>query len=55
MKDDQRATQFLIQAKGEGDKESIATDTSKFMTNPVRPVDTGNQGSRTAGAGGLIG
>jgi len=55
MKDDQRATQFLIQAKGEGDKESIATDTSKFMTNPARPVDTGNQGSRTAGAGGLIG
>jgi len=44
MKDDARAAQFLVLAKAEGDKESIATDTSKF--NPTRPVDTGNQGSR---------
>lgn len=46
MKDDQRAAQFLVLAKAEGDKESIATDSSKFMTNPQRPVDTGNAGSR---------
>jgi hypothetical protein len=46
MKDDARAAQFLVLAKAEGDKESLATDTSKFMLNPSRPVDTGNQGSR---------
>lgn len=47
MKDEARAAQFLVLAKSEGDKESLATDTSKFMLNPARPVDTGNQGSRS--------
>ena len=50
MRDDARAAQFLVLAKAEGDKESLATDTSKFMMNPARPVDTGNQGSRNLGA-----
>lgn len=49
MKDDERAAQFLLLAKAEADKESIATDTSKFMVTPNRPVDTGNQGSRRGG------
>jgi hypothetical protein len=47
MKDDARAAQFLVLAKAEGDKESLATDTAKFMLNPTRPVDTGNAGSRS--------
>ena len=54
MKDDARAAQFLTLAKVEGDKESIATDTSKFINNPGRPVDTGNQGSRMPQPGGLV-
>jgi len=59
MKDDQRAAQFLVLAKAEGDKESLATDTNKFMLNPGRPVDTGNQGSRSTsnmpmGIGGRV-
>lgn len=57
MKDDERGAQFLVLAKAEAEKESISTDTSKFMTLPTRPVDTGNQGTRSlpTTGGGIVG